>query len=202
MPLVELVPKVPEHGVSLHEGGVEESEVSAILAALTAASDSLMGAGRVCVLFGNGARPKSAYSPWRDVPGAEILWDGPLLPVWAYPLTCIVAAHAGFVRLTRVDLLTPLFRNLSTQAMADLYSFGSALLPEVESHVLRAKWLRKGDIATILVRDPAHFWFSLDGDNIDAETGLWARISHGPECPADLRATASAGTRRDPRSQA
>ena len=197
MPLVE---RVPEHGIALHEGAVVESEVTAFLAALTAASDSLMGAGRVSVLFGNGARPKSAYAPWRDVPGVEILWDGPLLPGWAHPLTSIVAAHAGLVRITRAEHLTPLFRNLSTQAMADLYSFEAALLPEVQSHVRGAKWSRKPDLAAILVRDPAHFWFSLDGDNLNsARTGLWARISYGPECPADLRAVASAGsTRRDP----
>lgn len=118
--------------------------------------------------------------------GIDVLWQGAVVPWWLIPITVVVAAQGGLVRVIDVSQAAPVVSRLAHLAMVELYSFHAELLPAVVQHVREAGW--RARVGNVVGNDASYFALGIDGDSHHSDTGLFAWASHGAECPAELKA--------------
>lgn len=162
------------------EGGITENEFLSIASQL-AACEELFGPDRVCVLFGYGSQPRRTYGKLRQSASTYVLWEGPAMPLWAYPLSYLVSAQSGLVVVRNGSAMEKALVMLAGLAMVELYSFSSALSSRVVTHVRSRRW--RSEVGKVIGTDPGYYCFGLDGDW--ATYPAW--FSYGPECPPRLK---------------
>jgi hypothetical protein len=173
-------PHILEQTRAYYEGAITDDEFRSIVSRL-AACEELLGPERVCVLFGYGSKSRRAYAKLRESAGTYVLWEGPLMPLWAYPLSYLVCAQGGLVVVKDGAAMENALVRLARLAMVEMYSFSSPLLPEVLRHVKARRW--KSQVGKVIGTDPSYYCFGLDGDW--ATYPAW--FSYGPACPQRLK---------------
>ena len=165
------------------EGDINEGAIST-LGTLVSLRPSSGAVSRPCLLFGYGSQSRRTYSELKKQNGIRTLWDGPILPIWAYPISLIAACHGGLLLIEDSAATARALTTLAFQAMVELYSFSQALVPEVKAHVAANKW--RSRIGSVICKDPSYFCLGIDGDNAQAKTGVFAWCSWGRQCPDEL----------------
>jgi hypothetical protein len=173
-------PDILEQTSSYYWGAITDVEFRSVVSQL-AACEVLFRPERACVLFGYGSKSRRAYASLRACAGISVLWEGPLMPLWAYPLSYLVAAQGGLVVASNGTAMEQAMLTLSRLAMVELYCFSSSLLPQVLGHVRLRRW--KSEVGSVIGTDSSYYCFGLDGDW--ATYPAW--FSYGPQCPAQLK---------------
>jgi hypothetical protein len=173
-------PHILEPTCAYYEGSISDQEFRTIVSRL-ALCDDLFGPDRACILFGYGSQPRRTYVEMRKTPGVRVVWEGPCMPLLAYPLSYLAAAQAGLVVVENGPAVQTALPMLAQCAMVELYSFSAPLLTRICTHVKRRRWRSK--VGSIIGGDLSYYCFGLDGGW--DEYPAW--YSYGPECPPRLR---------------
>jgi hypothetical protein len=75
--------------------------------------------------------PKASIRKLAKVPGAEILWSGPILPCFLYPLSLFAASHGGLARINQPNGLVEWISELSDLAMFNAFLVSADLVPSI-----------------------------------------------------------------------
>ena len=136
-------------------------------------------------VVGMGGQHKSLYEEVDAIEGAEVLFQGSLLPRVFVFLRPIIASYRGLVRVSNRDAARKVFEMLVTRSMAGIYLCPNCRSREFESAVKSEK--RPTDLGFGLGIDPRHFYFIVDEDNAESSTGCYEIVSYGRDVPAELR---------------
>ncbi len=172
------------------EGEPDRDQLTAIFEGI-ASSEQVLGDGRICLVLGLGNQTRKAYWYLKELPGIKLHWDGPCLPILAYPISLIAASHMGLIQIQDIRQLVEAMSILSNHAMCELYSCSANLLPKIRDHVRRRKW--RSQMGPIIGSDPSYYFFGVDGD-YQGDTGAIAWCSFGPNCPIGYLPTEGSGT--------
>jgi len=183
-------PHVLKCTCAYYEGSISDDEFR-VRADWVAECEELFRPDRVCALFGYGSQPRRTYVALKNLPDLRVLWEGPMLPLWAYPLSCLFSAQGGLVVAQNGVALKIALLILARCAMTEFYCFSAALLPKVLAHVRLRRW--RSSIGKVVGTDPGYYCFGLDGGW--AEYPAW--FSYGPECPPRLKTIMLAKTFED-----
>jgi len=65
-----------------------------------------------------------------------------------------------------------------------LYSFDKKFEKKITSSIINNDW--RFDVTKQITTDPSHLIFTLDGDNLETESGLLGILKIGDKCPEKL----------------
>ncbi len=117
--------------------------------------------------------------------GVDVLWSGPYMPRWLYPLSLIAASHGGLLMISNPERMVSCIDRLSDRAMFALYLVSRTEVAAIADLVNWDKW--RSSLGPIVSKDPRHFCLGADGDSPSSPTGIHAWVSYGRECEEKLK---------------
>jgi len=133
--------------------------------------------GNHCYVVGMGAQSKSTYQALDDVDGIHVVWSGSMLPRFARVLGLVIASHAGVLKIEDPRVLPKVMLRLAQRSMAGVYVFSHASELRFVERVT-AEPVVQGIVFDIK-SDPDYFFYVVDADNFESETGMVEIVSYG-----------------------
>ena len=130
-----------------------------------------------CYFVGMGGLPKSSYLKLKYNFNVSVVWNESLLPRYLRFLDCIVASHAGLLKVSNPMCITDLFPIMIDQTMAGIYVFPKSYEAEFIELVKKNPLPENIDFGIKKFKD--YFFYIVDADNVESSTGVYEIISYG-----------------------
>jgi len=143
------------------------------------------------LIFGGGGQSRSYYNNLRSDPDVEILWTGWCGPTWTSFLS-FIPGQAGLVKILKPSRLKPLFEDLASHSVSDLYYIPKQLTGKIQNAV--SKRPTSNDPKKILENEVSFLYLQSEMDQTvitNGEERYLFDIAIGSELSDDLKALLS-----------
>lgn len=168
---------------SLFDQDVTKDQLKNILDLIS--TEGVVSEDRFCFLHGHGSHTRDEIWAVGEIDGVDLIWTGPCLPWYLYPLSFIAACQGGLFSLNKPGAIKQSALLLSDLAYVNFYSVDSGLRNEIVNYIKKKKWKAFPE-RLLLSKDPTFFQLGVDGDSSNSDTGIFAYCRCGPNAPKAL----------------